>query len=175
MAKNLRLCTVVVSCLSALLVTACGGSKFSNLDVAEPAHEIRTFAIAPHSGVVGEHLSTALKKHGYRVLGIEDTYRVIQALDLQDIDSSRPDHLRKLQTRDIDAYLITQTSFEQWSGKPSEVDLSVFSTHQGTPIISFTWENAWAGARGSPADHNQRKDVEKTANEIASRIILLLP
>ena len=80
-----------------------------------------------------------------------------------------PANLTTLEAEGIDAYIVVR-AVGSWDNRPESAAIRVTSTHTGTLIAGFSWQNGWGGQGGSIADRTMRKNMAAAARQIGNKL-----
>lgn len=154
-----------------VLASACGRSRMSlTTRPVRIAREIKTVAIAPGSGVLAEAIGLELFNAGMTVVEAGQAAQIVGRFGLKEFEVTTTRGYEALQEKGIDAVLVAK-SVIGYDGKPQSASVRVSDTLTGQIIAGLTWQNAWGGARGSPADAVMRKDLSTAARQIARALL----
>lgn len=170
--KHLKIIPLI---LLALVTVGCASSKVSQLPIANTAtHTVRAIAMAPEGGLLAEAVGIELSNLGYTIIDSSSTSKLMVRLNIDEIEISTPQGLKKLEEKGIDAYL-TVKGAGAYDNQIQSASARASSTHTGRIIAGVSWQNGWGGQAGSIADRTMRKGLAEAAQEIASSLAASLP
>lgn len=153
-----------------LLLTGCGTSKVTNINIAENnKHPVKSLAMAPSGGLLADAVAVELSGMGFNVIDSSSTTSLMLRLNLSEIEITQPQGLAKLKAQGIDAVLSVKGT-GSYDSQPQSASARVNSTFNGRVIAGVTWQNGFGGAAGSPADRVMRKGLNEAAREIAQAL-----
>lgn len=161
---------VIVACLLALLLSSCAGSKVSLQTFnSQDSSSIKTIAIGPSSGVLGDAVATELGGCGYTVVDTMATQRLMARSNLDEVEIALPAGQQAFAKEGIDA-LLTVSAVGGYDQQPQSASARIQSTKTGELVTGVTWENGWGGRAGSIADRTMREGLTGAAKEIGGEL-----
>lgn len=130
--------------------------------------------MAPEGGLLAEAVGIELSNLGYTIIDSSSTSKLMVRLNIDEIEISTPQGLKKLKEKGIDAYLTVKGS-GAYDSQIQNASARISSTHTGRIIAGISWQNGWGGRAGSIADRAMRKGLAEVAQEIASSLTTSLP
>ena len=156
--------------VSLVFLLGCAGSKVSRGVLNPVDHPIKTIAVAPSGGTMGDAIAVEFANRGYSVLDTENMAQLLLQLDIPEYELVQPQRLSALKEKGIDAYLIIRSEMG-YDSNPQNAVARLHSTHTGGIIVGITWQNGHGGQAGSLADRSMRKGLVDAAAEIAQALL----
>lgn len=156
--------------LISLILYGCSTAPMLNV-AASPIRDeqIRTVALAPNSGVLGDAIGFELIKYGFEVFDTAQVSSMMVRMNLNEIEILEPQNLKKLKTKGIDSMLQVRV-VAGYDGRPQSASVKMVSTSTGKIMAGASWQNGRAGAQGSLADQDARVGMSVAAQQIAKGI-----
>ncbi|MDH5325326.1 MAG: hypothetical protein OEZ68_02395 [Gammaproteobacteria bacterium] len=136
---------------------------------SSPVADLKTIALYPNRGLLGDAIGLELVKYGFDVFDTAQVSSMMIRLNLTEIEILEPRNIRKLKEEGIDGLLQVRT-VSGYDRHPQSISVKVISSDTGKIIIGATWQNGFGGASGSIADRVVRSDVTDAAEDIAKGI-----
>lgn len=155
--------------LSLLALSSCMTGSFSSVVHRELAHPISGIAMDPGGGLLADAVALELFNNGLTVHDTAQTRGLLVRMDLSEVEVVRPTNLEALRVEGIDAYIVVRMAAGS-DGRPDSASVRVTSTHDGTIISGFSWQNGWGGKAGSLADRSMRTNVAGAAKKIGRKL-----
>lgn len=164
----------LVSLLVLLPLISCAGTKVSTTQArAYTGPAIRVIALSPGCGVLCEAIGVELFNLGYQIVEPAETGRVVGRESAVEFEVASGEGLQALRARGVQALLVVK-SVAGYDGMPQSATVRITSTADGTMLAAMSWQNAWGGMTGSPADRMMRKGLSEAAREIVKSLRKLL-
>jgi len=154
-----------------LACSACASSKITSITSQPTSHKIQKLAVTIHGGVMAEALTRTLNKQGFNAVKLADFYRLLERINMKEVNPSDPSSLVKLyEAAGIDAFVLSRTtSVAELSGHPNTVTVTVYSTRDGRKLVDLEWKNAWAGLPNP--NHSIKEDIDVAAEKIVKELV----
>ena len=168
----MRLSRSIILILSLILTAAgCAGARLTEMiQTPYSGPPVRSIAIDPRCGVMGEEIAMHLNRGNLRVFDSDQTIQIARRVGIDEYHINSPEGLEGLRNKGVDALLIVKTMIG-WDGKPQIVTARLINTHTSEVITSLSWENGWGGEFGSVADRTMRKSVPEAARQISVSLL----
>lgn len=157
-------CFLLLPCL----VAGCAASRTSGRGVLD-THQPQVIALAPGGGPLAEAVGFALAQRGITVIDATTTTDLMARFNLNEFQISQPAGLAQFARQGVDGVLIVHVVAAA-DQLPQSATARLASTHDGHVLTGITWQNGFAGRRGSIADRVMRKDLIQAADEIAAAL-----
>ncbi|MEE8327839.1 MAG: hypothetical protein V3R32_03495 [Nitrosomonadaceae bacterium] len=159
-----------------IIVLACSAcaSKITSITSQPTSHKIQKLAVTIHGGVMAEALTRALNKQGFNAVKLADFYRLLERINMKEVNPSDPSSLVKLYEADgIDAFVLSRTtSVDELTGYPNTVIVTVYSTRDGRKLVDLEWENIRTLQRSnSLAENSPKEDIDVAAEKIVKELV----
>jgi hypothetical protein len=181
-ANKIRL--TLLSVLSLAFSTACGGSKFIvNSNQALTGGQLGIIGVSPHAPQFANTIARNLNARGFSTADSRTMEALMSALGvgnafgLQPDPTENPQAMAALAKNKVDAILSSteeRVGMGTTAGKILKAHIRLTRTSDGSASSEFTWENAWGGMPGSPADASMRKDDDSAAQVLVEEMLPLL-
>jgi len=157
--------------VAALTLFGCSSSKVSTLPAAsESSHAVKSIAMSPKGGPMTDAIAVELSNKGFEVIDSSSMIKLLDRLNMSELDISKPQGMAKLQAQGIDAYFTARGVIAK-DGRPINGTARLTSVHTGKVLAAVSWENGWGGQAGSIADRTMRKGVTEAAAEITNALV----
>lgn len=153
-----------------LFILGCTPSQVSLVGGKLPDHPVKTIAISPNSGILGEAIIIELSRYDFNVIDSQTFSNTMIRLNMTEIELFNPQNLQKLTDLGIDAYLVART-VAGYDDLPESAIVRLNSTHNGQLIAGISWQNGHGGQRGSMADRDSRKNITGASREIVDVLV----
>jgi hypothetical protein len=152
-------------------LSACAPSKMSvNMGPQAPRQSISRLAIAPGSGVFGEALAVELFNSGMTIVDSNQASTILGRVGLKEFELTTTQGYAALCDAGIEAILAVK-SVDAADDTPESASVRITSTVSGETIAGITWQNGYAGQRGSIVDRAIRKNLSDSAREVAAEVM----
>ena len=158
---------LIFSVLSLFIFTGCSSATL-NVNAQPVMNEkIKTIALSPSSGILGEAIGIQLMKYGYEVYDSQQLTSSIISMNMNEIQILQPENLQKIKNKiGIDSILLVKT-IAGYDNKPQSASIKLVSTSTAKIIAGASWQNGSAGQEGSPMDRGARSDIAEASKQIA--------
>jgi len=127
---------------------------------------IRTIALAPNSGILGDAIGFELIRYGFEVFDTAQISSMMVRMNLNEIEILEPQNIKKLKSEGIDGMLQVRT-VAGYDDRPQSASVKIISTSTGRIIAGASWQNGRGGQQGSMADQDARVGLAAAAQQIA--------
>ncbi len=168
---TMRLIRVSCGMILLMMTAACTPARVSSVGNLKPLeHPVTRVAIAPGAGVLGDAIGIGLMSGGFDIVDTQQTTTWMVRANLDEFELMQPENLSQLADQGIDAIVVVRT-VAGYDDRPQSASVRVISTRSSSLIGGLAWQNGRAGAQGSAADGDMRKDIVAAAEQIASALV----
>ncbi len=174
MAKILQMFFVL---LMECFFAGCSSSKMSYVSASSHIKEkceIRSIAMNPSGGLLGDAIAMNLAARGYHVYDTQQSSSLFARLNMNELEVSSNQDYEKLRKNGVDAYLFVRSSAGS-DGLPQDATVRLNRTTDGKLLLGITWSNGWGGQEGSISDRSMRKNLAEAADQITKGLVKGLP
>lgn len=158
---------LIFSMLSLYLFTGCSSATLNVNAQPSMNEKIKTIALSPSSGILGDAIGIELLKYGYDVYDSEQLSSSIVSMNMNEIQILQPENLQRIKNKiGVDSILLVKT-ISGYDNKPQSASIKLVSTSTARIIAGATWQNGSAGQKGSPMDRGARSDIADASKQIA--------
>jgi hypothetical protein len=173
--NNLKVFPVVKKFLILFLVwfgiSACGTGpklKISKRPI-KLDKEIQTIALMPSGGIMADSIGIDLLNYGFDIIDTATTTSVMTRVNMTEIEYSKPQNMRKLNSEGIDSIMLVKT-VAGYDNQPNSISVRIILTSNGKLLVGAVWQNGSGGQMGSPLDRARRSGITEAASNIANGI-----